>query len=62
MPKAAAELALEVADLIIHTIGRQARHNLTSRGTFVPDFKAVFYSVDRKLVSFMEVASVTKQD
>ena len=62
MPKAAAEPALEVADFIVHAVGRQARHNLTSRGTFVPDFKAVFHSVDRKLTSFMEIVSVTKQD
>jgi hypothetical protein len=26
---------------------------------FLPDFQAVFHSVDRKLVSFMEVTGVT---
>ena len=62
MPKAAAEPALEVADFVMHAIGRQARQNLKERGTFVPDFKAVFHAVDRRLVSFIEVAAVTKNE
>jgi hypothetical protein len=60
MPKSAAEPALEVADFIMHAIGRQARRNLTQRGSFLPDFCAVFHSVDTKLTSFMEVGSVTR--
>jgi hypothetical protein len=36
----------------------QARRNLNTHETFVPDFKAIFHSIDRKLVSFMEVTSV----
>ena len=62
MPKAAAEPALEVADFVMHAVGRQARKNLQNPGKiqFVPDFKAVFHDVDRKLVSFIQVASVTK--
>jgi hypothetical protein len=60
MPKSAADPALEVADFVMHAVGRQARHNLKKRGSFVPDFCAVFHAVDRKLTSFMEVASVTK--
>ena len=62
MPKAAAEPALEVADFVVHTVGRQARQNLTNRGVFLPDFKAVFHDVHPNLVSFMEVASVTRND
>jgi len=62
MPKSAADPALEVADFVMHAVGRQARHNLKSRGSFVSDFCAVFHAVDRKLTSFMEVASVTKRD
>jgi len=62
MPKASAEPALEVADFVVHTIGRQARQNLKARGVFLPDFKAVFHDVRPNLVSFMEVASVTKDD
>jgi hypothetical protein len=58
MPKSAGEPALEVADFIVHSVGRQARQNLSERGIFVPDFKAVFHSVDRKRVSFMEVSNI----
>lgn len=59
MPKSASEPALEVADFIVHAVGRQARQNLERRGEFVPDFKAVFHSVDSTLVSYMEVESIT---
>lgn len=62
MPKAAADPALEVADFIMHAIGRQARQNMKERGVFAPDFKAVFHAIDRKLVSYMEVASVAIPD
>jgi hypothetical protein len=62
MRKEHAEPALEVADFIMHAVGRQARQNLKKRGDFVPDFCAVFHSVDRKLTSFMEVGSVSKND
>jgi hypothetical protein len=58
MPKSSADPALEVADFAMHAVGRQARHNLQARGTFVPDFKAVFHTVERRLVSFMEVESI----
>jgi hypothetical protein len=60
MPKSAGEPALEVADFIMHAVGRQARQNLQQRGIFAPDFCAVFHTADRKLASFMEVAAVTK--
>lgn len=53
MPKDAGEPALEVADFIAHSIGRQARQNLTQRGIFV------FHDVDSKLVSFLEVNKIT---
>jgi hypothetical protein len=62
MRKEHAEPALEVADFIMHAVGRQARQNLKKRGDFTPDFCAVFHAVDRKLASFMEVDSVSKQD
>jgi len=61
MPKSAGEPALEVADFIMHAVGRQARQNLKARGTFLLDFQAVFHKVDRKLVSFIEVGSVETQ-
>ena len=60
MPKASADPALEVADFIMHAVGRQARQNLKGRRTFLPDFEAVFHNIDRHLVSFMEIDSVTK--
>src|SRR5262249_44733735 len=59
MPKNAGEPALEVADFIMHAVGRQARRNLTQRGTFVPDFKAVFHSANPTLGSYMEAATIT---
>jgi len=58
MPKSAGEPALEVADFIMHAVGRQARRNITQRGVFEPDFVAVFHSVDPKLTSFVEVDRV----
>jgi hypothetical protein len=62
MRKEQAEPALEVADFIMHAVGRQARQNLKKRGDFVADFCAVFHSVDQKLTSFMEVSSVEPND
>lgn len=62
MPKSVAEPALEVADFIMHAVGRQARQNLTQRGTFALDFKAVFHSVDAKLASFIEIDKVTRSE
>jgi hypothetical protein len=59
IPKSAGEPALEVADFVMHAVGRQARHNLKQRGSFVADFCAIFHAVDRKLTSFMEVAAIT---
>jgi hypothetical protein len=62
MPKSSAEPALEVADFVMHAVGRQARRNLTNQGAFefVPDFQAVFHRVDKKLSTYIQVASVTK--
>jgi hypothetical protein len=60
MRKQHAEPALEVADFVMHAVGRQARQNLKKQADFVPDFCAVFHAVDWKLTSFMEVASVVR--
>lgn len=58
IPKAAGEPALEVADFIMHAIGRQVRQNLQSRAVFASDFQAVFHHVDQRLVSYVEVATI----
>ncbi len=58
MPKTVGEPALEVADFVVHSIGRQARYNLTSQGNFLPDFCAIFHAVDPRLTSFIEVDAV----
>ena len=61
MHKAAGEPALEVADFVMHAVGRQARHNLKQRGSFVPDFCAVFHAVEPRFTSFMEVGGAIHQ-
>jgi Protein of unknown function (DUF3800) len=61
MPKAVGEPALEVADFVMHAIGRQTRHNLDQRGSFLPDFCAIFHAVPPNLISFMEVGGVIRQ-
>jgi hypothetical protein len=62
MRKEHGDPALEVADFVMHAVGRQARQNLKKRGVMVPDFQAVFDMVDRKLTSFMEVDAVTRNN
>jgi hypothetical protein len=62
MRKQIGDPALEVADFVVHTVGRQARHSLIKRGDFVPDFCEIFHSVDRALTSYMEIDSVVPTD
>lgn len=62
MPKQVHEPAMEVADFVVHAVGRQARQNLKQRGVFVPDFKAVFHGVDRRMVSYADVESIAVSD
>lgn len=54
LPKKAAFPALEVADIIIHTAGRQVRHRFGGKADFLPDFESVFKTVDEKFISYME--------
>lgn len=58
MPKAANDPGLEVADFVMHAVGRQARRRVEGRDGFAPDFAAVFHGQDRKRVSFIEVSEV----
>jgi hypothetical protein len=60
MPKAAKDPALEVADFVMHAVGRQARHRMNGKEGFVPDFRAVFHDQDPKRVSFMDVETVKR--
>jgi hypothetical protein len=62
MPKSAAEPALEVADFVMHAVGRQARQNFKDGGrkNLLRDFESVFHGVDRRLVNFIEIESVMK--
>jgi hypothetical protein len=60
MPKSAGEPALEVADFVMHALGRQARHRMQGKAGFVRDFAAVFHDQDPKRVSFMGVDAVKR--
>jgi hypothetical protein len=62
MPKSAGEPALEVADFVMHAIGRQARRILEGRDGFAPDFMAVFHDQPADLVSFMNVTKVQRSE
>jgi hypothetical protein len=62
MSKSAGDCALEVADFVVNAVGGQGRQNLKDRTTYRRDFEAVFHSVDRRLTSFADVTSVSKND
>jgi hypothetical protein len=55
MPKTAREPGLEVADFVVHTVGRYARHWINGRPGFPPDFIAMFHRCDPRLQSFLLV-------
>jgi hypothetical protein len=58
MQKKQGEMALDVADFVMHAVGRQARQNLEKMDDFLWDFCAIFHTVDNKLVSFSKASSV----
>jgi hypothetical protein len=60
MLKAAHDPALEVADFIMHAVGRQARRRIEGKEGFAPDFVAVFHGQDSKRVSFMDISEVRR--
>lgn len=58
MPKSSMEPCLEVADLIVHTAGRQERQRRSGRGGFQPDFGEVYQKAGRCHSYFMSIRSV----
>ena len=58
MPKSMHDPALEVADFIMHAVGRQARRKTDGKDGFEPDFAAVFHGQDTKRVSYIDVDRV----
>jgi hypothetical protein len=60
MPKAANDPGLEVADFVMHAVGRQMRQNLKERDRFRLDYQAVFHSVDRSYTSLMETEAIAR--
>lgn len=62
MPKKAMEPGLEIADLIIHTSGKQQRKYaegyVNGARNFTPDFRAVFHSVHQSWTIYQSVLSM----
>lgn len=58
LPKSANISFLEVADFVVHTAGSQVRHRIQRKGLMRKDFAAVFFSVDQRLSSYVELLSV----
>lgn len=58
MPKKSGFVGLELADLIIHTAGRQGNHYLKDKEFLLPDYKNVFQGVDKRLISFRQFGKV----
>lgn len=59
MAKANGEIGLEVADFVMHAVGRQTRRRLSKQNGFTQVFQAVFHEVDQKYTSYMDVMSFT---
>jgi hypothetical protein len=59
MPKASMEPGLEIADLIVHTAGRQERRRRAGQTTFNLDFTSVFQRIeDKGLVQYRSILSI----
>ena len=55
--------ALEVADLVVHTAGRQSKIWKKTPGKETePDFNAVFKSIDSRLCSFLQIQRVENKN
>ena len=55
MDKSACEPGLEVADFIVHTSGCQVRNHMQGKTRFRKDFEAVYQSIDKRYVSFIDL-------
>jgi hypothetical protein len=53
MAKANGEIGLEVADFVMHAVGRQTRRRIEKRDGFGRDFQSVFHEVGQKYTSFV---------
>ena len=61
LPKSAQDPGLEVADFIMHAAGGQIRKDREDRKGFRKDFEAVFRSVPRKMVEFLELTRIEEK-
>ncbi len=59
MSKSACDPALEVADFVMYAVQRQARRKLGFKESGRNNFSSVFHSVDRRLVSYMDIDKVS---
>jgi hypothetical protein len=61
MPKAVHDPALEVADFVMHAVGRQARRRIGGKAGFARDFEAVFHHQDPRRVSYIEISEARRE-
>jgi len=62
MDKSAREPGLEVADFIIHTSGSQVRDRMAGKRHWRKDFDCIFHNIDQRLVSYIEIDNVKKNE
>ena len=66
LPKASAEAGLEIADLIIHTAGKQQRRHgrgyVDGNRNFTLDFQAVFHEVHPSWIIYQSVTSMEAEN
>ncbi len=62
MSKAACFPPLEVADFIVHTAGTQTQSRIAGKSVNRKDFEQIFRSIDKRLISFLDITQVTIKD